>query len=183
MKCDGIVVVPLFMINHTWVMLGEMNKDMRKKFHWLYDRAYISFDIIRRVMQDYFGYDIVYCMNVTDVDDKVLFEFDVYWIDSIVDIDNSTCSRTISLQRICRRWIFNGRKTSQWYSTCIESKYRWNEHYHWNAMYELISSFWKIFCHEKQIMTNNQCIRNKYQLSRVHFNRWINQAMLMSIVK
>ena len=34
-------------------------------------RSYISFDILRRVMQDYFNYDIFYCMNITDIDDKV----------------------------------------------------------------------------------------------------------------
>ncbi len=34
-------------------------------------RAYISFDILRRILEDYFGYDITYVMNITDVDDKV----------------------------------------------------------------------------------------------------------------
>lgn len=34
-------------------------------------RSYISFDILRRVLRDYFGYDVFYCMNITDVDDKV----------------------------------------------------------------------------------------------------------------
>ena len=38
-------------------------------------RSYISFDILRRVMSDYFGYDILYCMNITDIDDKVNFLF------------------------------------------------------------------------------------------------------------
>ncbi len=37
-----------------------------------YFRSYISFDILRRVMQNYFNYDMVYCMNITDIDDKVL---------------------------------------------------------------------------------------------------------------
>ena len=31
----------------------------------------MSFDILRRVMQEYFNYDVFYAMNVTDVDDKV----------------------------------------------------------------------------------------------------------------
>lgn len=29
-------------------------------------------DILRRVMEDYFGYSIDYVMNVTDVDDKII---------------------------------------------------------------------------------------------------------------
>lgn len=34
-------------------------------------RSYVSFDILRRVLRGYFGYDVLYCMNITDVDDKV----------------------------------------------------------------------------------------------------------------
>ena len=34
-------------------------------------RSYITFDIVRRVMQDYFNYRIFEVMNITDVDDKV----------------------------------------------------------------------------------------------------------------
>lgn len=34
-------------------------------------RSYISFDILRRVLRDYFKYDVFYCMNITDIDDKV----------------------------------------------------------------------------------------------------------------
>lgn len=32
----------------------------------------MSFDIIRRVLSDYFGYDILYVMNITDIDDKII---------------------------------------------------------------------------------------------------------------
>ena len=35
-------------------------------------RSYISFDILRRVMANYFGYDILYVMNITDIDDKII---------------------------------------------------------------------------------------------------------------
>ena len=34
-------------------------------------RNYVAQDIIRRVLVDYFGYDVHYVMNVTDIDDKV----------------------------------------------------------------------------------------------------------------
>lgn len=34
-------------------------------------RSYISFDILRRILMDYFKYDVFYCMNITDIDDKV----------------------------------------------------------------------------------------------------------------
>ena len=35
-------------------------------------RSYISFDILRRVLSDYFGYDVLYVMNITDIDDKII---------------------------------------------------------------------------------------------------------------
>lgn len=37
--------------------------------------AYITFDILRRVMEEYFNYDVLYQMNITDIDDKVRFFF------------------------------------------------------------------------------------------------------------
>ena len=39
--------------------------------HMGHARTYIAFDIVRRVMADYFKYDIQYVMNITDLDDKV----------------------------------------------------------------------------------------------------------------
>ena len=35
-------------------------------------RSYITFDILRRVLSTYFNYDIVYVMNITDIDDKII---------------------------------------------------------------------------------------------------------------
>ena len=35
-------------------------------------RNYVTFDIIRRVLEDHFGYNVTYVMNVTDVDDKII---------------------------------------------------------------------------------------------------------------
>lgn len=35
-------------------------------------RSYITFDILRRVLNDYFGYDVFYAMNITDIDDKII---------------------------------------------------------------------------------------------------------------
>lgn len=40
--------------------------------HMGHARCYISTDIIRRVLQDYFKFDITYCMNITDIDDKII---------------------------------------------------------------------------------------------------------------
>ncbi|XP_041972684.1 cysteine--tRNA ligase, cytoplasmic [Aricia agestis] len=40
--------------------------------HMGHARSYISFDILRRVLSRYFGYDILYVMNITDIDDKII---------------------------------------------------------------------------------------------------------------
>lgn len=37
-------------------------------------RNYLTSDVIRRVLEDYFGYDIHFVMNVTDVDDKIILK-------------------------------------------------------------------------------------------------------------
>ena len=46
-------------------------------------RSYISFDIIRRVLVDYFGFDVKYVMNITDIDDKVCVDIDFLYPASI----------------------------------------------------------------------------------------------------
>lgn len=40
--------------------------------HMGHARTYIGFDIIRKIMRDYFGYNVILCMNVTDIDDKII---------------------------------------------------------------------------------------------------------------
>ncbi|XP_076311985.1 cysteine--tRNA ligase, cytoplasmic isoform X3 [Tachypleus tridentatus] len=35
-------------------------------------RSYISFDIMRRILSQYFCYDVFYVMNITDIDDKII---------------------------------------------------------------------------------------------------------------
>ncbi|XP_074598865.1 cysteine--tRNA ligase, cytoplasmic [Brevipalpus obovatus] len=63
----------------------EINPNHGGKIRWyncgptVYDsshlghaRSYISFDIIRRILQDVFGYQVEYVMNITDIDDKII---------------------------------------------------------------------------------------------------------------
>ena len=40
--------------------------------HMGHARSYITFDILRRVLSGYFNYDVVYVMNITDIDDKII---------------------------------------------------------------------------------------------------------------
>ncbi|KAL7719208.1 cysteine--tRNA ligase [Entamoeba marina] len=40
--------------------------------HLGHARTYLSTDIFRRILEDYFGYQVIQCMNITDVDDKII---------------------------------------------------------------------------------------------------------------
>eukprot|EP00299_Pterocystis_sp_00344_P019187 c9546_g1_i2.p1 GENE.c9546_g1_i2~~c9546_g1_i2.p1 ORF type:complete len:879 (+),score=259.52 c9546_g1_i2:47-2683(+) len=40
--------------------------------HMGHARAYLTFDILRRIVEDYFGYEVVYQINITDIDDKII---------------------------------------------------------------------------------------------------------------
>ena len=53
----------------SWYSCGPTVYDSA---HLGHSRNYINFDIIRRVLQDYFGYHVTAVMNVTDVDDKII---------------------------------------------------------------------------------------------------------------
>ncbi|XP_066108410.1 cysteine--tRNA ligase, cytoplasmic isoform X1 [Saccopteryx bilineata] len=53
----------------TWYCCGPTVYDAS---HMGHARSYISFDILRRVLQDYFKFDVFYCMNITDIDDKII---------------------------------------------------------------------------------------------------------------
>lgn len=53
----------------NWYMCGPTVYDSA---HLGHARTYVSFDIIRRIMTTYFRYDIQLCMNVTDIDDKII---------------------------------------------------------------------------------------------------------------
>lgn len=53
----------------TWYTCGPTVYDST---HMGHARNYLAFDVVRRVLEDYFGYSILYVMNVTDVDDKII---------------------------------------------------------------------------------------------------------------
>lgn len=40
--------------------------------HLGHARTYLNFDTIKKIMRDYFHYDIQLCMNITDIDDKII---------------------------------------------------------------------------------------------------------------
>lgn len=40
--------------------------------HMGHASTYVRFDALRRILEDYFGYEVTLCMNITDIDDKII---------------------------------------------------------------------------------------------------------------
>ncbi|KAI9487053.1 MAG: cysteinyl-tRNA synthetase [Benjaminiella poitrasii] len=53
----------------TWYNCGPTVYDAS---HMGHARTYLSMDIIRRVLEDYFKYEVLFVQNVTDIDDKII---------------------------------------------------------------------------------------------------------------
>lgn len=52
----------------AWYACGPTVYDQS---HLGHARNYVSTDIIRRILRDYFGFKVKFVMNMTDIDDKV----------------------------------------------------------------------------------------------------------------
>ena len=52
----------------TWYNCGPTVYD---DSHMGHARNYVTQDFIRRILKDYFGFDVHFVMNITDIDDKV----------------------------------------------------------------------------------------------------------------
>jgi cysteinyl-tRNA synthetase len=52
-----------------WYMCGPT---VYAPSHMGHARTYLGFDIIRRILQDFFNYDVSLIMNITDIDDKII---------------------------------------------------------------------------------------------------------------
>jgi cysteinyl-tRNA synthetase len=53
----------------TWYTCGPTVYDVS---HMGHGRTYVAFDIIRRIIEDYFKFDVMYVENITDIDDKII---------------------------------------------------------------------------------------------------------------
>ncbi|KAG0142354.1 hypothetical protein CROQUDRAFT_67346 [Cronartium quercuum f. sp. fusiforme G11] len=53
----------------TWYNCGPTVYDAS---HMGHARNYVAQDILRRIVRDYFGYEVQFVMNVTDIDDKII---------------------------------------------------------------------------------------------------------------
>ncbi|KAJ3819750.1 hypothetical protein F5880DRAFT_1625482 [Lentinula raphanica] len=56
-----------------WYNCGLTVYDASRMGHACYGRDYATQDVLRRIMTEYFGYDVHFVMNITDIDDKGVF--------------------------------------------------------------------------------------------------------------
>ncbi|QRV94275.1 cysteinyl-tRNA synthetase [Ceratobasidium sp. AG-Ba] len=69
--------------NVTWYNCGPTVYDSS---HMGHARNYLTQDIIRRILTDYFGYDVHFVMNITDIDDKIIIRArHQYHLDTLSD--------------------------------------------------------------------------------------------------
>ncbi|ORX39710.1 cysteine-tRNA ligase [Kockovaella imperatae] len=63
--------------------------------HMGHARNYLTQDIVRRILRDYFGYDVNFVMNITDIDDKIILRArEQYLLDQAIE-SNPTLSSTL----------------------------------------------------------------------------------------
>ncbi|KID79364.1 uncharacterized protein G6M90_00g020440 [Metarhizium brunneum] len=66
-----VLFVPMEPGKVSWYACGPTVYD---KSHLGHARNYVTSDIIRRIMMHYFGFNVKYVMNMTDVDDKIILK-------------------------------------------------------------------------------------------------------------
>ncbi|KAI1317630.1 cysteinyl-tRNA synthetase [Xylariaceae sp. FL0255] len=68
-KKDNFVPIDATGKTVTWYACGPT---VYEDAHLGHAKNYISTDIIRRILKDYFGYQVKFVMNTTDIDDKII---------------------------------------------------------------------------------------------------------------
>merc|ERR1719265_1641654 len=75
LKCHNSLtgdVDPFIPKNGNKVMWYSCGPTVYDVSHMGHARAYLTFDILRRLMIKYFKYDVTYQINITDIDDKII---------------------------------------------------------------------------------------------------------------
>ncbi|KAL9655507.1 hypothetical protein ABK040_002174 [Willaertia magna] len=67
----------------TWYTCGPTVYDWS---HMGHARTYVGFDIIRRILEDYFNYNVIYIENITDVEDKIIKKSNRVALDQMIEL-------------------------------------------------------------------------------------------------
>ena len=96
--------VPLSGNSIGWYICGPTVYDSAHVGH---ARNYVNFDVLRRVMSEYFGYDVRFVMNVTDIDDKIIMRAHTRRAEAVVGaaravdgLKKETADATLAVEKI-----------------------------------------------------------------------------------
>lgn len=64
-------------------------------------RTYLSQDIIIRILREYFGYNVIFVMNITDIDDKIIKRYISYFLYNYTHRSNE---RNIPFDELARKY-------------------------------------------------------------------------------
>lgn len=64
-------------------------------------RTYLSQDIIIRILREYFGYNVIFVMNITDIDDKIIKRYISYFLHNYAHRSNE---RNIPFDELARKY-------------------------------------------------------------------------------
>ncbi|KAG9009680.1 hypothetical protein FRB94_011685 [Tulasnella sp. JGI-2019a] len=81
--------------NVKWYNCGPTVYDAA---HLGHARNYVSQDIIRRILVDYFGYDVHFVMNITDIDDKIIIRARHNYLIDQLNAESSSLSKSLITQ-------------------------------------------------------------------------------------
>lgn len=92
---NGTTADLLYTMLLIWATQGKTSLPLcdRKTTNSSGFRNYVTQDILRRIMSDYFGYDVHFVMNITDIDDKVHIPFSSDIISLETDLDTQIILR------------------------------------------------------------------------------------------
>ncbi|KAI0948990.1 hypothetical protein AcW1_008711 [Taiwanofungus camphoratus] len=69
---SGTIADLRYTTHRTWGMQGECFSLQLSGMISTMSRNYVTQDVLRRIMTDYFGYDVHFVINITDIDDKII---------------------------------------------------------------------------------------------------------------
>ena len=72
----------------------------------------MTFDILRKIMENYFGYNVNFVMNITDIDDKIIVASRQNYLYEKYVIENSTATPEV-IDFLNASWSFC---TGKWFN-------------------------------------------------------------------
>ncbi|KAK9238244.1 tRNA synthetases class I (C) catalytic domain-containing protein [Lipomyces kononenkoae] len=102
----GTPFIPISQRKVTWYCCGPTVYDAG---HMGHARNYVSTDISRRILRDYFGFDVFFVQNVTDVDDKIIIRARQNYLYERYAEQNPVLTQSV-LDKIMESWKYYGEK-------------------------------------------------------------------------